>query len=125
MPSLVSTCFMLYMSSPVPLPAAYHQFNHTVSGTERGTFYLDPFSRIGEKYGGSWVENGRDRSSLFNGLPLTYINMNLAPTVGKQPTLMSVKDVAELFSSVRGFLFPRASSLDICRNINVFLNLRH
>lgn len=87
------------------LPFILHGVNSscymTHTGKECGLFYLDPYSRIGEKYGGSWVESGRDKSCMFNGLPLAYINMNLTPTIGKQPTLMSVKHVAELFSSVR------------------------
>lgn len=73
--------------------------HHT--GTEKGTFYLDPYCRLREKYGGAWIEHGRENSAFHEGKPISFLNLNLNPTVGKQPALMSMKDVLLLFSMVR------------------------
>lgn len=88
----------------------------SVLGQERGTFFMDPFKRYGDKYAGSWGESGRQRSGLLGVLPVSYIAMNLNPTVGKQPTLMSFHEVAELFSMVGGRKTPQNHSIRITKD---------
>ena len=70
-------------------------------GTHKGTFYLDPYTRYGEKYGGSWVDAGRLRSSQYpSAVPLSFINLNITPSLGSVPALLEFSQVFELFTMV-------------------------
>lgn len=79
---------------------SYSPGSITVSGTEMATFYVDPYKRSKDKYAGAWINTGREKSDSFAGKPISFLNLNLIPSLGKQPSLMSVKDVALLFSMV-------------------------
>lgn len=67
-------------------------------GTHKGTFYLDPYARIGEKYGGNWIEPGRLRSGQFSAVPISFVNLNLTPGLGSKPALLDFTQVSDLFS---------------------------
>ena len=63
-------------------------------------FYLDPYSRVGSKRGGAWMDEclGRQRNS--DGelvLPVAYLICNQTPPVGDTPSLMSFEEVETLF----------------------------
>lgn len=68
-------------------------------GDEIATFYLDPYTRPGEKRGGAWyndclscrIVNGKRR------LPVVYLCCNGTPPVGDTPSLMSFSEVETLF----------------------------
>lgn len=55
---------------------------------------------MGDKYGGSWIEPGREKSSLIGAVPLSFVNLNLTPSLGSKPALMDFSDVVELFGMV-------------------------
>jgi len=73
------------------------------SGREIAAFYLDPYSRPGEKRGGAWMDECRGRSSLFGEspneprLPVAYLVCNQTPPVDGKPSLMSFYEVNTLF----------------------------
>ncbi len=73
------------------------------SDHEIAAFYLDPFSRPGEKRGGAWMDECLGRSSLFGPapssprLPVAYLVCNQTPPVGDRPSLMSFDEVKTLF----------------------------
>ncbi len=63
------------------------------------SFYLDPYSRPGEKRGGAWMDNCLIRR-IIDGkvrLPVVYLNANGSPPVGDKPSLLSFKEVTTLF----------------------------
>jgi len=71
-------------------------------GADVAAFYLDPYSRPGEKRGGAWMDECLARSSLFGEgggprLPVAYLVCNQAPPVGDRPSLMSHSEVTTLF----------------------------
>jgi oligopeptidase A len=66
-------------------------------------FYLDPFSRPGEKRGGAWMDECVGRSRIVTEvqggvrLPVAYLVCNQAPPAGDKPSLMSLGEVETLF----------------------------
>ena len=73
------------------------------SGAERAAFYLDPYSRPGQKRGGAWMDEcvGRSvrlapASSAFRS-PVAYLVCNHSPPVGDQPALLLFDEVQTLF----------------------------
>jgi oligopeptidase A len=77
-----------------------------VSDEERrpiAAFFLDPYSRPGEKRGGAWMDEcvSRSRSLARTAegvrLPVAYLVCNQAPPVNDQPSLMSFGEVTTLF----------------------------
>ena len=67
-------------------------------------FYLDPYSRPGEKRGGAWMDECINRAQitdelgrLTTRLPVAYLNCNQTPPVDGQPSLMTFEDVETLF----------------------------
>ncbi len=66
-------------------------------------FYLDPYSRPGEKRGGAWMNEclGRTRRASTTGplerQPVAYLVCNQTPPVGDNPSLMSFDEVLTLF----------------------------
>lgn len=67
-------------------------------------FYLDPYSRPGEKRGGAWMDECINRAqitdelgTLTTRLPVAYLNCNQTPPVDGQPSLMTFEDVETLF----------------------------
>ncbi|MEE3328176.1 MAG: M3 family metallopeptidase [Myxococcota bacterium] len=73
------------------------------SGTERAAFYLDPYSRPGQKRGGAWMDECVGRSvrlaspSAAFRVPVAYLVCNHAPPVGDQPALLLFDEVQTLF----------------------------
>lgn len=73
------------------------------SGAERAAFYLDPYSRPGQKRGGAWMDEcvGRSvRLAPASGavrLPVAYLVCNHSPPVGEQPALLLFDEVQTLF----------------------------
>ena len=71
------------------------------AGEEIAAFYLDAYSRPGEKRGGAWMDEclGRTRlgSSGAPRTPVAYLVCNQTPPVGDQPSLMSFDEVLTLF----------------------------
>ena len=62
-------------------------------------FYLDPYSRPGQKRGGAWMNDLFGRR-LIDGkvrLPEIYLVCNGTPPVGEKPSLMSFTGVSTLF----------------------------
>jgi oligopeptidase A len=64
-------------------------------------FYLDPYSRPGEKRGGAWMDDciGRAKFTNIEGvrLPVAYLVCNQTPPVDGKPSLMSFGEVETLF----------------------------
>ncbi len=73
------------------------------AGEPIAAFYLDPFSRPGEKRGGAWMDECVGRSRLLapepDGvrLPVAYLVCNQTPPAGDKPSLMSFSEVETLF----------------------------
>ena len=66
------------------------------------SFYLDPFSRPGEKNGGAWMNVCINKSKLLNKKPVAYLICNGSPPLkddGKvvKPSLMTFNEVVTLF----------------------------
>ncbi|MEM1367279.1 MAG: M3 family metallopeptidase, partial [Cyanobacteria bacterium P01_H01_bin.15] len=66
-------------------------------------FYLDPYSRPGEKRGGAWMAECVNRARLQRGesseirLPVAYLTCNQTPPVDGKPSLMTFSEVETLF----------------------------
>ena len=66
-------------------------------------FYLDPYSRPGEKRGGAWMNDCLNRGKIReNGkvttrLPVAYLVCNQTPPVDGKPSLMTFEEVETLF----------------------------
>ena len=66
------------------------------------SFYLDPYSRPGEKKGGAWMNVCVQKSKLLNKKPVAYLICNGSPPLkenGKivKPSLMTFNEVVTLF----------------------------
>ncbi|MDY7014119.1 MAG: M3 family metallopeptidase [Cyanobacteriota bacterium] len=66
-------------------------------------FYLDPYSRPGEKRGGAWMDDclgrgkiGQDAQTHLR-LPVAYLVCNQTPPVDGKPSLMTFEEVTTLF----------------------------
>ena len=66
-------------------------------------FFLDPYSRPGEKRGGAWMNDCVGRAKMIvNGktetrLPVAYLTCNQTPPVDGKPSLMTFGEVTTLF----------------------------
>jgi oligopeptidase A len=72
------------------------------NGEEIASFYLDPYSRPGEKNGGAWMNGCIDKSKLLGKKPVAYLICNGSPPIKEnsvciKPSLMSFDDVVTLF----------------------------
>jgi oligopeptidase A len=73
------------------------------SGAPVASFYLDPYSRPGEKRGGAWMDEcvARSRRLAAEGetvrLPVAHLVCNQTPPVGDRPAMMSFDEVTTLF----------------------------
>ena len=70
--------------------------------THLASFYLDPFSRPGEKNGGAWMDVCIQKSKVMNKKPVAYLICNGSPPIQKegscsQPSLMTFDEVVTLF----------------------------
>lgn len=69
------------------------------NGEKIASFYLDAYSRPGDKRGGAWMDSCLNRR-IVDGelrLPVVYLNANGTPPVGERPSLMSFGEVTTLF----------------------------
>lgn len=72
-------------------------------GNPLAYFYLDPYSRPGEKRGGAWMNDciGRakikENNQFFTRLPVAYLVCNQTPPVDGKPSLMTFMEVTTLF----------------------------
>ncbi|MBW1883577.1 MAG: M3 family metallopeptidase [Deltaproteobacteria bacterium] len=72
-------------------------------GAPLAAFFLDPYSRPGEKRGGAWMNEclGRRRRARATGpaelRPVAYLVCNQTPPVARDPSLMSFDEVRTLF----------------------------
>ena len=60
-------------------------------------FFLDPYSRSGEKRGGAWMDECLGRSGQRLPVPVAYLVCNQTPPVEGRPALMSFDEVVTLF----------------------------
>jgi oligopeptidase A len=60
-------------------------------------FFLDPYSRSGEKRGGAWMGECLGRSGQRLPVPVAYLVCNQTPPVEGRPALMSFDEVVTLF----------------------------
>lgn len=73
------------------------------SGEAIAYFYLDSYSRPGEKRGGAWMNDCIGRAKLTEGnqttvrLPVAYLICNQTPPVDGKPSLMTFEEVETLF----------------------------
>jgi oligopeptidase A len=82
---------------------AWHEdvqfFDIYENGEKIASFYLDAYSRPGDKRGGAWMGSCLNRR-IVDGelrLPVVYLNANGSPPVGERPSLMSFEEVTTLF----------------------------
>ena len=66
------------------------------------SFYLDPFSRPGEKNGGAWMNTCVGKSKFMNKKPVAYLICNGSPPIKDgdkcvKPSLMTFDEVVTLF----------------------------
>ena len=72
-------------------------------GEPIAAFFLDPYSRPGEKRGGAWMDDCVGRSRLLAAtpagvrLPVAYLVCNQAPPTNGKPSLMSFGEAETLF----------------------------
>ena len=71
------------------------------AGTAIAAFYLDPYSRPGDKRGGAWMGECLGRTLADDGVTpqpaVAYLVCNQTPPVDGQPSLMSFDEVLTLF----------------------------
>ncbi len=69
------------------------------NGNKIASFYLDAYSRPGDKRGGAWMDSCLNRRIVDGDLrlPVVYLNANGTPPVGDRPSLMSFGEVTTLF----------------------------
>ena len=60
-------------------------------------FFLDPYSRPGDKRGGAWMDECLGRTGRRGEGPVAYLVCNQTPPVDDQPSLMSFDEVLTLF----------------------------
>lgn len=69
------------------------------TGTLRGQFYLDLYTRA-HKREGAWMDDAIDRRKLKDGsiqVPVAYLTCNFNPPCGNEPALFTHDDVCTLF----------------------------
>ena len=74
------------------------------TGDHIASFYLDPYSRPGEKNGGAWMNTCIGKSKLMNKKPVAYLICNGSPPIkdevnptNSKPSLMTFDEVVTLF----------------------------
>ena len=79
----------------------YFRIYNKGSDEEIASFYLDPYSRPGEKNGGAWMNNCVDKSKLMGTKPVAYLVCNGSPPINDgdvcKPSLMTFDEVVTLF----------------------------
>ena len=102
--SLVEKIFAIKVKSadgeaPVWHPDVRFFKIYDLSGEEMAGFYLDPYSRPGDKRGGAWMDECVVRRRTAQGLelPVAHLVCNSTPPVGAKPSLMTFGEVETLF----------------------------
>jgi oligopeptidase A len=67
------------------------------SGERIASFFLDPYSRPGDKRGGAWMGECLGRSGRTGARPVAYLVCNQTPPVDGRPSLMSFDEILTLF----------------------------
>ena len=81
----------------------YYRISDEETGEELATFFLDPYSRPGEKRGGAWMDSCIDKNKYLNKKPTAYLVCNGSPPIKnddgsiKTPSLMRFREVETLF----------------------------
>jgi oligopeptidase A len=66
-------------------------------GEPIAAFFLDPYSRSGEKRGGAWMDECLGRSGRSHRMPVAYLVCNQTPPLDGKPSQMSFDEVLTLF----------------------------
>ncbi len=66
-------------------------------GAPIAAFFLDPYSRPGDKRGGAWMDECLGRSHQRVETPVAYLVCNQSPPVEGRPSLMSFDEIRTLF----------------------------
>ena len=75
----------------------FFHIKEATTGKRIASFYLDPYSRPGDKRGGAWMDVCLQKSRALNRLPVAYLTCNGSPPVGGKPSLMTFREVETLF----------------------------
>lgn len=78
----------------------FFKVSDAATGETLAHFYLDPYSRPGEKRGGAWMDSFEDRAVRPDGtvrLPLALLCCNQARPAGGKPSLMTLDETETLF----------------------------
>ena len=81
----------------------YFRINDEVTGKEIANFFLDPYSRPGEKRGGAWMNSCIGKNKYLDKKPVAYLVCNGSPPIKKSdgtiqtPSLMRFREVETLF----------------------------
>ena len=81
----------------------YFSIKDQETGLEVANFFLDPYSRPGEKRGGAWMDSCIDRNKYLNKKPVAYLVCNGSPPIKNKdgsietPSLMTFREVETLF----------------------------
>jgi oligopeptidase A len=81
----------------------YFSINDEKTGEEIANFFLDPYSRPGEKRGGAWMDSCIDKNKYLNKKPVAYLICNGSPPIKNDkgvittPSLMTFREVETLF----------------------------
>jgi oligopeptidase A len=75
----------------------FYKIHDKTDGRHIASFYIDPYLRPSNKLPGTWMECGRERSEVMSTTPISYLNLNLSPPMGGQPSLMSFDQLGSLF----------------------------
>lgn len=72
------------------------------NGKHISSFFLDPFSRPGEKRGGAWMDSCVDKNKYLGNKPVAYLVCNGSPPTvdsdgNKKPSLLSFRNVETIF----------------------------
>ncbi|GAB6025796.1 hypothetical protein CHUAL_011773 [Chamberlinius hualienensis] len=63
------------------------------NGQKLGSFFLDPFTRIGKRYVTSGFDSGINRCDASNIKPMAFLNFNFSPPAESVPSLLTFNDV--------------------------------
>jgi oligopeptidase A len=81
----------------------YFRIKDQETEQEVANFFLDPYSRPGEKRGGAWMDSCIDRNKYLNKKPVAYLVCNGSPPIKNKdgsietPSLMTFREVETLF----------------------------
>ena len=81
----------------------YDYLEENTSKKQIASFYLDPYSRPGEKNGGAWMDVCVQKSKVMDKLPVAYLICNGSPPIQasentcEKPSLMNFNEVVTLF----------------------------